>query len=221
LAFEDWKRWGLSPARPEQDPSRDNRLPDLVGPEESDEELAIEKRWMLLARMDTERFEFFYEKYYARIFRFFYQRTLDRDVAQDLTGETFVRALNRLWSFRWQGVTFGGWLYRIALNQLQKYRRTRALWRTVPQGDNIIGQDALADDQADPLDRLIHSQQRHRLLVQLERLEEVVRQDVTMHYLDGLTFREIAAIRGAPAGTVRSRVSRGVAQLRKLMGDQP
>ena len=47
-----------------------------------------------------------------------------------------------------------------------------------------------------------------------------MREDLLMHYLDGLTYRQIAAIRNAPAGTIRGRVSRALDQLRTLMGSQ-
>jgi len=214
LASEDWNKRkfpGIDPPRASAPPATAQE------PEASDEELAIEKRWLLLARVDHEKFDYFYRKYYDRILRFFYQRTLDLEVAEDLTGETFERALDRLWTFRWQGVTFGGWLFRIALNLLRKHHRSRALWRYTELPENVIGEDVLVDEQADPLTRAIHSRQRRRLLQCLQELDETMREDLLMHYLDGLTYREIAVIRNVPAGTVRARVSRALGRLRTLM----
>ena len=219
LAFEHWKRWRIgSPAPPEEPETL--AAPETAAGEELDPELAIERRMLRLAGVDPERFEFFYRKYYGRILRFFYHRTLHRETAEDLTGETFTRALDRLGRFRWQGVTFGGWLYRIALNLWRQHRRRLGVLTLEQLPENVLPEEILVSDEPDPLTRLSHVRRRRRLLRCLERLDETSREDVMLHYLDGLTHREIAAIRGVPPGTVRSRVSRAVECLRRMMREQ-
>jgi len=83
-------------------------------------ELAIERKWLLWSRVDPEAFVHFCEKYYDKIFSFILRKVGDEDIAKDLTQETFNIALHRLWQFRFQGVTIGGWFYRIALSQVSR-----------------------------------------------------------------------------------------------------
>ena len=65
---------------------------------------------------DKEAFGLLYDHYQASVYRFLYYRTRSRTLAEDLTSETFFRALRSMNSFRWQGKDFGAWLMTIARN---------------------------------------------------------------------------------------------------------
>src|SRR5690242_10150014 len=65
---------------------------------------------------DTEAFGMLYDHYHASIYRFIYYRVGTVAVAEDLTAETFFRALRSMATFRWQGKDFGAWLMTIARN---------------------------------------------------------------------------------------------------------
>ena len=66
------------------------------------------------AAVDPDAFDRFYDKYHDRIFAFAYWRTGDEDAATDVTAETFLTAWEKRGRFRWQGYTFGAWLFQIA-----------------------------------------------------------------------------------------------------------
>ncbi len=89
--------------------------PDKVG-RRIPSDLDIEKKWLQLTRIDIEQFEFFYKKYRPKIYKYIFMRTLEKDLAIDLTDETFSRAVDKLGSFAWQGYSFGAWLFKIAQN---------------------------------------------------------------------------------------------------------
>ena len=65
---------------------------------------------------DKEAFGLLYDHYQASVYRFLYYRTRSQTLAEDLTSETFFRALRSMNSFRWQGKDFGAWLMTIARN---------------------------------------------------------------------------------------------------------
>src|SRR6478736_2750046 len=65
---------------------------------------------------DTEAFGMLYDHYQPSVHRFLYYRTRSTTLAEDLTSETFFRALRSMTGFRWQGKDFGAWLMTIARN---------------------------------------------------------------------------------------------------------
>src|SRR4051794_23353321 len=65
---------------------------------------------------DDEAFGQLYDHYHGSVYRFVFYRTRSQTLAEDLTSETFLRALRNMSGFRWQGTDFGAWLMTIARN---------------------------------------------------------------------------------------------------------
>ena len=70
----------------------------------------------LARKGDTEAFGLLYDHYQGSVYRFLFYRTRSSTLAEDLTSETFFRALRSMNNFRWQGKDFGAWLMTIARN---------------------------------------------------------------------------------------------------------
>lgn len=175
-------------------------------------ELEIEKAWLLNARTDPDAFMFFYEKYYDRIFRLCLHRVLDHDFAEDLVAETFLRAQVRLPWFRWQGMTMGAWLYRIALNQIAYRLRNRLATTELDPRD-----DHLAADFENFLAALVLDEEQLKVNRLIRRLDPVYRETLRLHYWDDLTVREIAVVLDCPTGTVKARLKRGRDRLQAMI----
>ena len=100
------------------------RRPDVYGDAEqaasSEDDEAERARLIALVELarqgDTEAFGLLYDHYQPSVYRFLYYRTRSVTLAEDLTSETFFRALRSMNSFRWQGKDFGAWLMTIARN---------------------------------------------------------------------------------------------------------
>lgn len=75
------------------------------------------------AKTDPAAFSALFDLYYDVILRYVVRRTADVAVAEDLTADVFMKALQALPNFKWQGVPVSAWLYRIALNELRMYYR--------------------------------------------------------------------------------------------------
>ncbi|MCD6550128.1 sigma-70 family RNA polymerase sigma factor, partial [bacterium] len=82
-----------------------------------------EKDLIKKAQKEPEAFGKFYDKYYPQIFGYILKRVVDLEIAQDITSETFFKALKNLWKFRWKNISFCAWLYRIANNEIANYFR--------------------------------------------------------------------------------------------------
>lgn len=180
------------------------------------EELDIEKRWLLFSQIDSTRFIYFFDKYFNMISRFVQHVVIDDVLTQDLVSKTFFHALNNLSKFRWQGVTFGAWLFRIAVNEIKTYQRNRSYWQ------NDLSQDIedKPHKQSSPLDEIILSEDKSRLRQCLNRLDEKSRDILILSFWEEMSSRQIAAILDLPVGTVKVTKMRAKEALREMMSEK-
>src|SRR3954463_11551058 len=83
-----------------------------------DERATIEQ-----AKKDPEAFGILFEQHYPAIFGYVLRRVEDWNTSKDSTSEVFLKAFKGLWRYRWQGIAFSAWLYRIATNEIGMYFR--------------------------------------------------------------------------------------------------
>jgi RNA polymerase sigma-70 factor (ECF subfamily) len=164
---------------------------------------------------DTEAFGLLYDHYQPTVYRFLYYRTRSQTLAEDLTSETFFRALRSMAGFRWQGKDFGAWLMTIARNLATdhfKAGRTRLEQTTEDMG--------LHDDATEgPEDAVLASLTNETLLQALTQLPDEQRDCLVMRFLQGMSIAETAAVLGRSDGAVKQLQLRGVRNLAKLMPD--
>src|SRR5512147_2833278 len=87
-----------------------------------------------------------YDRHHESIFRYLWIRLDDRQLAEDLTGDVFMRMLDALPRYQWQGLPFRAWLYRIAHNLLVDYSRKLNHQPTVPL--DVVAEQSAEDDPA-------------------------------------------------------------------------
>jgi RNA polymerase sigma-70 factor (ECF subfamily) len=153
------------------------------------------------------------EQHSARVYRLAYRLTGNPHDAEDLTQEVFVRVFRSLSSYT--PCTFEGWLHRITTNLFLDQARRKSKIRF----------DALADDADSRMPGRMPSpdaQVADRMLdddieAALADLPPEFRAAVVLCDIEGLSYEEIAEILDAKLGTVRSRIHRGRAQLRKAL----
>lgn len=167
-----------------------------------------------LARMgDKDAFGLLYDHYQPSVYRFLYYRTRSQTLAEDLTSETFFRALRSMNSFRWQGKDFGAWLMTIARNLTTdhfKAGRTRLEMTTedmTPHDDATEG----------PEGAVIAGLTNEALLKALTELPAEQRDCLVMRFLQGLSIAETAAALERSDGAVKQLQLRGVRNLAKLL----
>lgn len=182
---------------------------------ESPEERARLIALVELARAgDKEAFGLLYDHYQPAVYRFLFYRTRSVALAEDLTSETFFRALRRMSDFRWQGKDFGAWLTTIARNLATdhfKAGRTRLEHSTDDMG--------LHDDGHDdgPESTVLTSITNELLMEALGKIPAEQQDCLVMRFLQGLSIAETAAALGRSEGAVKQLQLRGVRNLAKLM----
>lgn len=167
-----------------------------------------------LARQgDSEAFGLLYDHYHVSVYRFLFYRTRSSTLAEDLTSETFFRALRSMTGFRWQGKDFGAWLMTIARNLATdhfKAGRTRLELATEDMG-------AHDDSTEGPEAAVLASLTNEVLLRALTELPTEQRDCLVMRFLQGMSIAETAAVLGRSDGAVKQLQLRGVRNLAKLM----
>jgi RNA polymerase sigma-70 factor (ECF subfamily) len=162
---------------------------------------------------DTEAFGLLYDHYHVSVYRFLFYRTRNAPLAEDLTSETFFRALRNMKNFRWQGKDFGAWLMTIARNLAAdhfKSGRNRLELATEDMGDH----DAPTEG---PESAVLASLTNELLLEALTELPDEQRDCLVMRFLQGMSIAETAEALGRSDGAVKQLQLRGVRNLAKLM----
>lgn len=163
------------------------------------------------AKRDRNAFAGLYRRHYGAIARYLYRRTGDVHAAEDLVADVFLTALKRLSRFRYRGIPFRYWLYRIATNAANRWSRRRR-----KHAHQSLSEDVAVPDRESESATVngVTAGQAQRVLLSLAPKQQAV---LTLHYLEGLRIEEIAAVLGCRLGTVKSRLSRGRAALREKL----
>jgi RNA polymerase sigma-70 factor, ECF subfamily len=155
--------------------------------------------------------------YEQRIFRFHLVSVRDRDVAQSLTQDTFLRAWNARASFRGD-CAISTWLMRIALNLVRDHTRTDRFrfWKRVSETavdvSDISSHVPHRDSSLES--RLIANEQLTLVWESVAQLSERQRNVFLLRFLDELELSEIANITGLPVSTVKTHLYRALASIR-------
>jgi len=154
------------------------------------------------AQKDPQAFGWLYDRYVRRIYAFVYHRCGDGAIAQDVTATTFEKALQNISRFRWQGVAFGAWLYRIARNELNGYfrreRHNRDLdWRVL-------------ETHVAPS----HNGKHDALHAAFGALTDDDRELLTLRFFEDLSSAEVAQVLNTSVNIVYVRVHRALQRLR-------
>lgn len=154
------------------------------------------------------------ERYQERIRNLIYSIFHDQQVVDDLSQEVFIKAYEALPQFRFQS-SFYTWLYRIAVNKSRdelrkrKVRRWFSLQTMLDSGDKELGSKILVEQHDNELQEL--------LAAGLKTLPEKYRIAIILKDVDGLSYEEISEVMECEIGTVKSRLSRARAMLRKVL----
>ncbi len=162
---------------------------------------------------DKEAFGLLYDHYQASVYRFLFYRTRSATLAEDLTADTFFRALRSMNSFRWQGRDFGAWLMTIARNLMTDHYKAGRTRLELTTDDMALHDDATEGPESAVLAGLTNEV----LLSALAELPDEQRECLIMRFLQGMSIAETARALGRSDGAVKQLQLRGVRNLAKLM----
>ena len=165
------------------------------------------------------------ERYWGRIFARVYQLLQNRQDAEEVTQDTFTKALQNIHAFRWEA-SFATWLFQIGSNLARNrfwHRKRRGHGREVhlEQPLNDYGftiEDLLPDHDADPGDRLRWNEFQKSVESHLNRLPDTHREIMEMRLIGDLSYEQISDELQIPIGTVKSRIARARQHLNRSLG---
>ncbi len=179
------------------------------------ERLLIEK-----SKEDLASFGKLYDEYYSKIFGYTLRRTASIEDAQDITSQTFFQALHNLHQFRWRGISFSSWLYRIANNEIAdhyKRNKSRQFHYAEVAKEAAVHRSSPEDELSQAEDELKKHEDFLSLHRNLSRLPAKYQEVITLRFFEDKDILEICEILGKPEGTVKSLLHRGLEKLRTLM----
>ncbi|MCK5208867.1 MAG: sigma-70 family RNA polymerase sigma factor [Cyclobacteriaceae bacterium] len=177
----------------------------------SQEEILKEFEAVRKAAKDPAQFQILYDRYFTMIFSFIFRKIDDEDSTADLTSQTFLKALRNIKKYKYKGVPFSAWLYRIASNEVNKYYRQsnkRLVFSFDEQEfENLIEQNIEEEKELD-IDYIIR---------QMHALNESDIEVLELRFFESKSFAEMAFILEISEANAKMRTYRAIEKLRKLL----
>ena len=173
-----------------------------------------------LKRQDPGLIDQLIVQYQHRLLRYLLYLTSNRELAEDLFQETWMRVLIRGAQFNGKA-RFDTWLFTIARNLVIDYRRKRTMASLEEMCEQREDERPFEIASADktPFDNYLTRQNGHLVAEALLTLDPLHREVLVLRFHEELALEEIAKVTGAPLSTVKSRLYRGLASLRPRMQD--
>lgn len=168
---------------------------------------------------DADAFGALYDQYVGMVFHTAYHILGDRQQAEDVTHDVFVRVSQKLAQYAADRGAFSTWLHQITVNTCinttkRPWTRWLSLDRATEEGHEVPAADA------PPLDALIADEEHQHVRQAIMKLSIKLRTVIVLRYYRNLSYDEIAAVIGSPIGTVRSRLAAAHVQLHQELGEQ-
>ena len=162
------------------------------------------------ARGNPAKFAPLYNRYYARILGFVYQRTETKEDAYDITQQVFITALENIGKYKSQGVPFSAWLFRIAMNELSRQYRRAKVRKAVNIDDTQVadvlqelGQDNTAETDA-------------RLMQTIAKLDADEVSLLELRFFEQRPFKEIGEILEINEAAAKARIYRLLERMKTI-----
>lgn len=175
--------------------------------------------WALVERCqagEAAAFGELYERYHDVVFRYVLFRMGDRAFAEDVTQETFVRALRRISSVSYQGRDIGAWFVTIARNLIFDYVKS-SRYRLEQSTPEFVEQSH--PHSGGPEQQVLDMATNSELLVAIEKLNADQRECIQFRFLRGLSVAETAELMDRNEGAVKALQHRAVRRLAHLLPD--
>jgi RNA polymerase sigma-70 factor (ECF subfamily) len=153
-------------------------------------------------------------QHYKSIYRFMVYLTGDTILAEELTQETFTSAWANIDSYK-RLASLGTWLHQIAYHKFVDSRR--GVQHDAVLMDKIKQEKSEISETSNPLYQLTANEHTRMLYKAMHRLESPEYVAIVLHYIQDLSFREMARVLEQPVGTVKWRTSVALRRLKELL----
>lgn len=154
------------------------------------------------AKKDIRAFMVLYKHYLPQIYKYAYYHVIDKQEAEDVVSQTFLQAMENLHKYRYRGIPFGHWLYRIAASIIYHSQRDKKNEFSTTDSVREAGGETAAEDKLD-------------LLMLLRTLPEMQQEVLVLRYIQDLSIRDAARIMDCSEGAVKQLAYRAINTLRE------
>ncbi len=169
---------------------------------------------------DRQAFTELIDIYKDRIYHMAYRMVNNREEAEDIAQETFIRVYSNLDRFD-EAYKFSTWIYRIATNlcidRIRKKKAQFSLDESLDGEEGLDGYSRLATNQLTPEMEVVQGELQNEVQHAIQSLPSKYRSIVILKYLQDLSLAEISEITNLPISTVKTRIHRGRETLRKKL----
>ena len=184
------------------------RLPVINGGYQvQDEERLIQRA----KQHDEAAFAQLYEEYFDRIYRYVALRIGDKMEAEDITQQVFLSAIKAISSFKWKGVPFSAWLFRIAHNQVVDYLRKSKKRVSVHLEESLVASDS------DPQEIYERKLNIEKLALATKKLTLAQREVISLRFAAEMSVAQVAEVMGRSEGAIKALQHSAVVALRKAL----
>ncbi|MBN1138071.1 MAG: sigma-70 family RNA polymerase sigma factor [Anaerolineae bacterium] len=164
-----------------------------------------------------------YDQYAPKMYAYIYRRVGDAHIAEELTGDLFVRVLHAIRDGKPWRRSLRAWLYRIAHNLVVDHFRRRPLSGELALDlleESLPIESGVDPANRDPANRMDDLDDRSRLAAALHQLTPEQQQVLSLRFGEGLRTRQVAEIMDKTAGAVEALQRRALASLQRLLGGE-
>ncbi len=176
----------------------------------SAKQLSSEEGDIKRAKKDLKHFNVLYDRYYVRIFQYIYQRVQTESQAADITSDTFIKAMENLQSYKFMGVPFASWLFRIARNEVYLQHKKNSKIRQVNFSTDDISH--IAEE--------IEEVTKNRTMLVVDAIKDLNSEEtelIEMKYFEKRSYAEIASILNINENNAKVKTFRVVQKLKAII----
>ena len=160
---------------------------------------------------DQDAFAQLYEEYFDKIYRYIAFKIGNKTEAEDMTQRVFLNAIKSISSFRWRGIPFSAWLFRIAHNQVVDYLRKKAKHATTSLDEVLVSNgnnpQLVAEQNLDI----------ERLLLATKQLTQAQREVISLRFASELSIAQVARVMAKSQGAIKALQHSAIVALRKTL----
>jgi len=161
---------------------------------------------------DKEAFAKLYESHFEKIYRYVAIKIGNRIEAEDMTQQVFIRAYESISSYKYQGIPFSAWLFRIAHNQMVDFVRKESKKPTVPLDETMP-----IMSESDPVQEVEVRLNIEQVVAASKRLTKAQREVISLRFAGGLSIAECAKTMGKSEGAIKALQHSAILALRKTL----
>jgi len=154
-----------------------------------------------------------YKKYYSKIYNYIIRKLFNKEVAEDLTSSTFLKALDNINKYNPEIRNFNAWIYKIATNEVILYHKYIGNKKniSIEDNENILSDLLQNDNKTDKYLDFITVKEA------MENLKPLEKNVIELYYFENLGYSEISEILNIKENSLRSIVHRTLKKLEKIM----